>query len=431
MPLHRKLLILQREMSMKKSSYLESVLICFHEFLTASFSLCFHRSSVIMDLHYALKPAKTEEKTDHNNFHGKNQNRFLFAGLLMVGCSPKVGVNFTNPYPMLEPDDEVVVIERYAPAPDNADKIGSIKVGDTGFTLEKNGTFEKVMNIIDSRSREVGGNVIKITDHRAPDFFSTVHRVNADLYHIDNIMDLKYNSSGVIVRTPGNVMNQSDRGSGYGVVQAVAENEPDWNWSISADVGYGRRLGKISTDLDASERALVKHLMSGVSYNLQTLYYINSKIGLGLRYNNLRLSNEEYGTLSFENGHSETGTLGMKIDLWYAGPVMSFRFPSDDGNSMAFIEYGLGLAGYSGKNSINGKYEKSIGTDVGYLFNAGYHLSVTEHLTAGVSVSLTFGSVRDFKYTDFNGNETTVNLEVENSENINTFSIGLGLRWLF
>ncbi|MBR4841970.1 MAG: hypothetical protein IK006_02595 [Bacteroidaceae bacterium] len=356
---------------------------------------------------------------------------YLFVGLLMVGCSPKVGVNFTNPYPMLEPDDEVVVIERYDPAPENADKIGSIKVGDTGFTLGKNGTYEKVMNIIDVRSREVGGNVIKITDHLAPDFFSTVHRVNADLYHIDNIKDLKYNSSGVTDNTHRSEMNQGDGGPEYGAVRAVAEYEPDWNWSISADVGYGRRLGKISSDLDASERALVKHLMSGVSYNLQALYYINSKIGLGLKYNDLRLSNEEYGTLSFDNGTSETGTFGMKIDLWYAGPVMSFRFPSDDGNSMAFIEYGLGLAGYSGKNTINGKSETNVGTDVGYLLNAGYHISVTEHLTAGVSASITLGSVRNFRYTDFYGNDTTVNLEVENSENINTFSIGLGLRWLF
>jgi len=41
---------------------LESVLICFHDFLTASFPLWFHRFSVIMDLHYSLKPAKPDEK---------------------------------------------------------------------------------------------------------------------------------------------------------------------------------------------------------------------------------------------------------------------------------------------------------------------------------------------------------------------------------
>ena len=356
---------------------------------------------------------------------------YLFAGLLMVGCSPRVGITITNPYPMLEPDDKVVVIERLDPAPDNADKIGSIKVGDTGFTLGKNGTYEKVMNIIDSRSREVGGIVIKITDHHAPDFISTIHRVDADLYHIDNIMDLTYNSPGVTVNTPMKVVNQDDRGSGYDAAQAIADYEPDWNWSISADVGYGWRLGKISSDLKESERALIKHLMSGISYNIQALYYINSKIGFGMRYNNLRLSNEEYGTLTFDNGTSETGTLDMKINLWYAVPVMSFRFPSDDGKRLAFIEYGFGVAGFSGKNTINRKTETNVGTNVGYLFDAGYHFSVTDHLTAGVSVSLTVGSVRNFNYTDFNGNKTTINLEADKSENVSTFSIGLGLRWLF
>lgn len=356
---------------------------------------------------------------------------FIFAGLLLVACSPKVGVTITNPYPMLAPDDEVVVIEKYASAPENADKVGSIKVGDTGFTLGKNGTYDKVMNIIDTRSREVGGNVIKITDHRAPDFMSTIHRVDADLYHIDNIKDLKYNYPGETVYTPMIVKNHDDVDSEYGAAQTVASYEPDWKWSISADVGYGRRIGKINPNLNESERALVKHLMSGISYDFQALRYINSKIGLGLRYNDLRLSNEEYGTLSYNDGTSETGTLGMNIDLWYAGPVMSFRFPSDDGKSMAFIEYGLGLVGYSGKNSINGKTETKVGTDSGYLFNAGYHFFVTDHLTAGVSVSLTAGAVNHFKYTDFYGNVTTEDLEVENSENISSFSIGLGLRWVF
>lgn len=356
---------------------------------------------------------------------------FLFAGILLVGCSPKVGTNFTNPYPMLAPDDEVVVLEEHQPAPQDADKIGSIKVGDTGFTLSQNGTYDKVINIIDSYSREVGGNVIKITAHQVPDFFSTIHRVNADLYHIDDIKSL--GNSSTLIRTP---VQPAYISSGAGdadfvAAQTVAENEPDWKWAISADLGFGRRLGKLSPNLTESEKVLQKGLMNGISYDFKAIYYTNRAMGFGILYHSFYKKNEEYGTITYSNGSSESGTLIQKLNLWYACPVMSFRFISKNGKGVGFVDYGLGVAGYYENDRINSRSGNAKGFDVGYFASAEYDFFLSDHLAAGAFFSLASGSVRNFDYETIDGVKYSVSYEADQAENISGIGVGFSLKWLF
>lgn len=357
----------------------------------------------------------------------------LFAGILLVGCSPKVGTNFTNPYPMLGPDDEVLVLEERQPAPQNADKIGSIRVGDTGFTTRDNGTYDKVLGIIESYSREVGGNVIKITNHQVPDFVSTIHRVNADLYHIDDIKDLRYSST--LISTPNQQAyvspKSADGNVGYSAAQTVEENEPDWKWAISADIGFGRRLGKINPNLTESEKILQKGLMNGISYDFKAIYYTNRAIGFGILYHNLHKKNEEYGTITFNNGNSESGTLIQNLNLWYACPVMSFRFISKNGKGVGFVDYGLGVAGYSENDKINSRSGTAKGVDVGYFASVEYDFFLSDHLAAGAFFSLASGAVRDFSYETLDGVKYTESYAADQAENISGIGIGFSLKWLF
>ncbi len=72
------------------------------------------------------------------------------------------------------------VITKMADLPEDADKIGNIKVGDSGFST--NCGFDKVMEDAKIEARKIGGNILFITRHKTPDLWSSCHRISADIY---------------------------------------------------------------------------------------------------------------------------------------------------------------------------------------------------------------------------------------------------------
>ena len=113
----------------------------------------------------------------------------IFVGTVIFSCSPKVASKISSSYQPLTQSQEIAVIEMSQPHPENAAVLGTIKIGDSGFTT-KNGTYEAVLNIAKEQARQAGGNVVKITEHKSPDMFSTIHRIKADILRVDNINDI-------------------------------------------------------------------------------------------------------------------------------------------------------------------------------------------------------------------------------------------------
>ncbi|NCA80374.1 MAG: hypothetical protein EOM76_09375 [Sphingobacteriia bacterium] len=60
--------------------------------------------------------------------------------------------------------------------------LGSISVGESGFTKTKNCTYQAVINDAILLARGMGGNVICITEHKEPGW-STCHQIKCDVYY--------------------------------------------------------------------------------------------------------------------------------------------------------------------------------------------------------------------------------------------------------
>lgn len=115
---------------------------------------------------------------------------FVLAGALLAACSPKVSSNLARTYTPLGDDVDVAVLEVGVPVPEDAELIGDIKIGDTGFTATKNGTFEDILALAKAQARAAGGNVISLTEHRWPDGSSTIHRIKANILRVADISGL-------------------------------------------------------------------------------------------------------------------------------------------------------------------------------------------------------------------------------------------------
>jgi len=106
--------------------------------------------------------------------------------LVLASCSPKVTRNLVAPQTPLAAEAEVTVLEIGTDVPPEAAFLGSVKVGESGFTPSSAGTYKNVIALVREEARKMGGNVALLTSHKYPDLYSSVHRVKADVYYMED-----------------------------------------------------------------------------------------------------------------------------------------------------------------------------------------------------------------------------------------------------
>jgi len=111
-------------------------------------------------------------------------NSTFFALLLLAACSPRVNTSISKTYPPLDYKEEVKVFSLVDKYPENAIEIGTVKVGDSGFSVKCG--YDLALDNIKLQARKAGGNAVKITEHKPPDFLSSCHRITAKILRIEN-----------------------------------------------------------------------------------------------------------------------------------------------------------------------------------------------------------------------------------------------------
>lgn len=124
----------------------------------------------------------------------------IWTIIILAGCSPKITSSLTSARPPLSKDVEVTILDADDPVPEKAEVLGQIKIGDTGFTT-KNGNYAAILNIAMDYARQAGGNVVKITEHKSPDLFSSIHRIKANILRVDDLSVLSGEMSDMEVST--------------------------------------------------------------------------------------------------------------------------------------------------------------------------------------------------------------------------------------
>ena len=114
----------------------------------------------------------------------KGTFQFLFLLLILNSCGPSANSALLKNYPTLGFDEEVMVLEIDDPRPKNAEVLGTIKIRDTGFSVKCN--YESVVERAKLEARKAGGNIIQLTKHKRPNFWSTCHRIDATILRTTN-----------------------------------------------------------------------------------------------------------------------------------------------------------------------------------------------------------------------------------------------------
>lgn len=115
----------------------------------------------------------------------------FISSLILSGCATHMKIKGTaeNNLKPLRNNESVVVIEEneiFNPKEEDV-KIGDFEIKDGGLSLDC--SYERVKSIAKNKARSIGGNSIRIKEHKLPDTWSTCHRIKFEVYKLTDITD--------------------------------------------------------------------------------------------------------------------------------------------------------------------------------------------------------------------------------------------------
>ncbi|WP_400079280.1 hypothetical protein [Winogradskyella sp. R77965] len=113
----------------------------------------------------------------------KKINLLIFISLLLA-CSPKLKSTIVKTLPPLSNDELVVVLDYSDDQTIDGETIGVIEAKDGGLSVNCT-YYENILNL-KKIAREAGANIIKITQNKTPDKWSSCHRLKAKIYKVSN-----------------------------------------------------------------------------------------------------------------------------------------------------------------------------------------------------------------------------------------------------
>jgi hypothetical protein len=108
----------------------------------------------------------------------------LVSLIFLSSCTPLVICKLDTKLPSTDPKQEIKVLGLDVEIPADAEILGTVKVGDTGFSIDCG--YKVVIDKAKMAARNAGGNAIKITEHIPPGF-STCDRITARILRINDI----------------------------------------------------------------------------------------------------------------------------------------------------------------------------------------------------------------------------------------------------
>lgn len=125
----------------------------------------------------------------------KKNTLFLCAiiSTIVFSCATQMKIKGT-PSGALQPlskTESVVIIEeneRITPH-ENDIKIGDFEIKDGGMSFDC--SYDRVKNLAKQKARSVGGNSVKITEHKLPSGLSVCHRIKFEIYKLANTAEFE------------------------------------------------------------------------------------------------------------------------------------------------------------------------------------------------------------------------------------------------
>ena len=339
----------------------------------------------------------------------------LFLAFLTASCSHKVTTSIANPKMPLSPTAKVMIIGLDESVPDGAIKLGKVKLGDSGFSMKC--TWYEAIAKAKIEARKAGGNILKITKHKKPNFFtSACHRVWADIYMLESLKD------------------DGEEDLEYRLMPKLVAGIDYPKSRIGIKGGWSNRIGKAPQGSSTAFKKYIKELKSGGHFGVDYHYFLSPVYGIGGAYSTYfsKAGIDNY-TIVLDDGSSFTGDIKEDIMLNYFGVSGMTRYPFNEKNMYSF-NFGLGYLGYQNKqhfsNAQGGELAlelqgATLGTELGF----GVDFGLTKNLSLGLQFNFLGGVLTKYTISADGKKLETIKLEEDQAENIGRIDLSVGLRY--
>lgn len=306
---------------------------------------------------------ETSPSLDNTLFRMKKSPSITLLVLAMVSamalssCAPRVTSYVESTYDPLPRWEEVTALPEGAEVPAGAERLGEVMVGTAHFVPESQGTLEKERELVKKAARHGGGNLFQITEIREPDEKHRLNRIKADVYRYPFADSL-----------------------GVTVPRALPGLSNYWVLSVQGGWSYwANKLEGIKDD-DNSFRPLY-------TYGAEVIYMRHGWYGLGLKY------------VGFHT-QPKAKESGQNASFWLLGPAVRYEYAL---HRVPLSFYATMVFGYmqmntnvthseerwgDGHNYWDDVTEWSMLPSFGMGLEAGMDWHLTEHLSAGLSLSV-------------------------------------------
>lgn len=107
----------------------------------------------------------------------------VFCSILITSCGVKKVVSVSSYYAPTA--GYIPLVQTNQTLPDKIYRIGSIVVGENGFTPSARCSYEECIKIIEEEARQAGAQLIYLVRVREPDAHSTCYNITAELYRFE------------------------------------------------------------------------------------------------------------------------------------------------------------------------------------------------------------------------------------------------------
>ena len=326
----------------------------------------------------------------------------LFSFVCLSACSPKVTTTLIKAKAPLEPGEEIAVLQPEQSQPEDAVVLETIRM--------QGKDYDELIGMATDEARTTGGEVLKIVEHLNPDISSPRHRVSALVLSADE-SDSTVTSSGRVV--PEFIESELDL------------RKESWSVRIALQGGASYRIGKEPQGVDAVMSSHIKNRRLGVNYGADVTVFISENIGVGIKAQNVYYGDKMPASVDGKNGFLEDYE-----NIWFAGPIFTFRMPSKNRNNAFLARAGYGVAGYSdwGKAVVEPSYTIS-GITPGLLLEVGYDFGISKNLSVGAALTFVTGGLRYATVKYSNGKTVYMSMEKEDAESLRSIGLSIGLRY--
>lgn len=337
--------------------------------------------------------------------HNRIITLILLGIIFLAGCSPKVTVNYIKAKAPLEPEEEVATLQASESVPDGAVVLEAMRL--TGAD------YQELVGMATEKARDAGGDILKITNHLEPDIASPKHRVSASVFAADSSFLQGTKAPSVSADELASWMNLRRESCG---------------WHFAAQGGAVYRLGRIANNLSNVEQQHIKNMRWGFSYGADVSYFVHENFGVGIKFHNFHSADSMPISVLDQSGKVLEGVEEDKMDIYFIGPIATFRLPSRNRANAFFARMGIGFEGYYDYGRVMDITGTIKGRTAGILYEAGYDFGISKHLSVGANITYLIGFLTGI---DVNTNQQSghIDLDKDNMENISHIGLNIGLRY--